>query len=204
MPAATVGAIVDGSAQKTAFLGKLESLEVEADNIAITVPGAMANTLRSPFATTLLLDALVIRPIRITGTAANDAKWLVWCNANGVIYEQILEFVAKYATRIGCNAVVFNYRGVSGSNGWPSSADDLGKDTAAVVAHVIEVYGAREENVLIHAHSIGGGAMAAAVTRYPQVKRISDRSFRSLSATVGTMMGTGLGNLMAYVPPRPR
>jgi hypothetical protein len=72
-------------------------------------------------------------------------RWVVWFNANGVIYEQawcfpvapsrvtcaqILDFLDIYSREIDANVIVFNYRGVGASSGWPNTAADLTSDGA--------------------------------------------------------------------------
>ena len=54
--------------------------------------------------------------------AGPAAPWIVWFNANGVIYEQNLGFMLDYTQAVGANGLVFNYRGVGDSSGWPRLA----------------------------------------------------------------------------------
>ena len=64
------------------------------------------------------------------------ADQMIWFNANGVVMEQILPFIAAYAQDVGVNAIVFNYRGVGASTGWPYTADLLTADGRAIVHYL--------------------------------------------------------------------
>jgi pimeloyl-ACP methyl ester carboxylesterase len=126
-----------------------------------------------------------------------EARAIVWLNANGVIYEQNIGFVMDYATRLNCHAVVFNYRGVGESKGWPYISADLGDDGAAMVEYVMKTLGVAEKNVIIHGHSIGGGVMSMLVGKFKSALVVNDRSFWSLGAEAAMLMDiTGLCKFM--------
>lgn len=57
------------------------------------------------------LDAVIIEGPPL------DEKWLIWHNANGVAYEQILEDLKFYSKELGVSVLCYNYRGVGQSTG---------------------------------------------------------------------------------------
>lgn len=153
------------------------------------------------------LDGMVLRTPGLEHTPPDKVRWIIWFNANGVIYEQVLEFVEQYAAKLNANAIVFNYRGVGHSTGWPSEGQSLFEDGRAVFDHVATEYGAVAPNVLLHGHSMGGVVAAGMfggwdVARHgaaPQCKRVNDRSFRTVVSTAQTMMRAGLGRMMGVI-----
>ena len=151
--------------------------------VSISVPGVR------PFG--VKLDGVVLTP---RGPAPQ--RWVLWLNANGVVYEQILEFLARYAVDAGVGVLVFNYRGVARSTGWASTALELVDDAEAAMQYLLGTLGAQPENVVVHAHSIGGGVAAELARRYPAVGMVSDRSFSSLLAVVRMFMASGLNKIM--------
>ena len=83
-------------------------------------------------------------------------------------YEQNVAFAAQYATDVGAHALLFNYRGVSASTGWPSRGNHLVEDGRAAIRYVMEEYGVDESQVLLHGHSMGGGVVAILGPEYPK------------------------------------
>ena len=55
-------------------------------------------------------------------------------------YEQILPFLASYATALRANVLVFNYRGVGDSTGWPRRSSDLVLDGRAAIEYVVRTH----------------------------------------------------------------
>lgn len=78
--------------------------------------------------TKVVLDGMLLRN---EGNQSN--RWILWLNANGVVYEQNLEFALEYATALNANILVFNYRGVGESTGWPSTANNLADDAQSAL-----------------------------------------------------------------------
>eukprot|EP00041_Stephanoeca_diplocostata_P035283 m.1237475 g.1237475 ORF g.1237475 m.1237475 type:complete len:397 (-) comp24669_c0_seq8:3482-4672(-) len=142
----------------------------------------------------VILDGMLIRD-----EGNRYKRWILWLNANGVVYEQNLEFALEYATRLQANILVFNYRGVGESTGWPSTADDLADDARSALRVLLSKYGATEENIVLHGHSMGGGTIARVVRDYPRVRRINDRSFRTLAEEVSVLLRSGLGTFMGML-----
>lgn len=125
------------------------------------------------------------------------ARVIVWLNANGVIFEQNVLFAREYAHRLKAHAVLFNYRGVGASTGWPYVSADLGEDGVTAVKYAIKTFGVQEHNVIIHGHSIGGGVMSMVVGEFPKATIINDRSFWDLGAEASILIQlTGLCKFM--------
>lgn len=130
-------------------------------------------------------------------TDKKKAKVIVWLNANGVIFEQNILFAREYAHRLQAHAILFNYRGVGASTGWPYVSSDLGKDGITAVKYAIATFGVEERNIIIHGHSIGGGVMSMVVGQFPDATIINDRSFWDLGAEASILMQlTGLCKFM--------
>ena len=126
--------------------------------------------------------------------SARETRWLVWLNANGVCYEEVMEEIASAWGGVA-NILLFNYRGVGLSEGNPRVGDDLVDDGIGAVEYLRREYGADPDKVLIYGHSMGGGAGSIARTHYPNGPLVVDRSFASLTVTVGPH----LIGFMAYV-----
>ena len=116
-------------------------------------------------------------------------------NANGVIYEQIVDFLDVYARQVRANVLVFNFRGVGGSTGWPYVASDLTEDGVAVTKYILSK-GVSESDITYHGHSLGGAVAADTHRRFPKTKCVSDRSFSSMSTEAAVMMKTPLGTVL--------
>lgn len=58
-----------------------------------------------------MLDAVVIK------SSVHSDRWVIWTNANGVPYEQNLDFLLNYSDKLTVNILTFNYRGVGQSSG---------------------------------------------------------------------------------------
>ena len=85
-------------------------------------------------------DGTVLDAVRFNNPNApqdsSKAKWIIWFNANGVIYEQILPFLQNYASRLNAHAIAFNYRGVGDSTGFPHVSEALKDDGRALIKYV--------------------------------------------------------------------
>jgi len=132
-----------------------------------------------------------------------QGSWIIWLNANGVCFEEILQFLAEYGATVGCHVLAFNYRGVGLSTGKPLSGLDLVKDGEAAV-RFLRKRGVAPEKILLHGHSGGSGTEACgseneAVSNLPSGPIINDRSFASLPAVISALargvMGAIVGGL---------
>lgn len=119
-------------------------------------------------------------------------------------FREILDFHETYANALGANLLAFNYRGVGGSTGIPTSARNLGEDGEIVVKYLFEQYHPAPSQVLLHGWSLGGGVAAhVGSSLLHSGPVISDRSFSSLSNVAaswvdkrtefGSMIGGALG-----------
>ena len=55
-------------------------------------------------------------------------KWILYLNANGVAYQDILPFTIKYAASLKANLLTINYRGVNDSTGCTTGSRSLTAD----------------------------------------------------------------------------
>lgn len=82
-------------------------------------------------------------------------------------------FAARYGLNLDASVIVWNYRGVGRSTGWPSTGQMLGDDGRAVIQWLIEKHNVKESDILLHGHSMGGGAIAMVHPQYPDCFRKS-------------------------------
>eukprot|EP00667_Euglena_gracilis_P007647 EG_transcript_7730 len=121
---------------------------------------------------------------RATSTEpAEKQKWLIWCNANAVCYEELMgPIIHNLGKALRCNVALFNYRGVGNSaRQWPLTEDDLYDDARAVYRALLRL-GADAEKILIYGHSLGSAVGASLRRVSPGGPFCSDRSFSSLAA----------------------
>eukprot|EP00736_Rhodelphis_marinus_P004242 Rmarinus@m.23282 len=111
-------------------------------------------------------------------------KWMVYLNANGTLWEQIIEYMFMYGTSIGVNVFVFNYSGVGESTGFPVTSDILVRDGLAALQYILLEKEVGSKDVLLHGHSLGGAVAAAVRAYYPEGPIVSDRSFSSFNDAV--------------------
>ena len=102
------------------------------------------------------------------GWAANDIFGELCTCACVRRYEQNIAFAAHYATALNAHALLFNYRGVCESEGWPYESEKLAMDGRAAVGYVMTTYGTPEDHILLHGHSLGGGVVAKIAAEFPQ------------------------------------
>lgn len=139
-------------------------------------------------------------------------RWIVWFNANGFLYETILEFLQRYARSIDASFLAFSYRGVARSQHvLPFEFRDLVLDGQAAVDWLTRSESIDASQILMHGHSLGGAvATAVRLTRHPQGPLINDRSFSSLFAVTralflkhnpafATVLGYGLGIILSFL-----
>lgn len=170
--------------------GGFERITLETDSPGVTIDCALWS---NPLASTL---------------PASSQRWIMWLNANGVAYEEIMTS-ARCSIATPCNAhlLCVNYRGVSRSTGHPIAAADLVADGCTAVRYLLGERGASEANVCIFGHSMGGGVGALVRRSFPAGPLVLDRTFSRLSQVVpghvrGALavgMGLALGVLAAIV-----
>jgi pimeloyl-ACP methyl ester carboxylesterase len=97
----------------------------------------------------MFLDCVEI----LSGNTGRLQKWIVYFNANGVIFE-----LDQYATALRVNLLAVNYRGVGGSRSSPPlSGQDLVEDGVASVQYLLSKYpNLKEQDIMLQGHSMGG------------------------------------------------
>ena len=107
--------------------------------------------------------------------------WICF-NGQGVCYENISSEYIKKIQNLGFDILLFNYRGVAKSQGYPT-AGGLIKDGKSVLqwAHLQSYH-----KKIVHGHSLGGLIAANAISQIngKNIYLISDRSISSIAAFV--------------------
>lgn len=102
--------------------------------------------------------------------------WILYLVGNGECYEDNLEFLEQYGRDVGCNVAVFNYRGVVGSQGFPTRARDLVLDGDAFFQY-LKAKHVQSRHILIHGHSLGGAVGTCVRSLHPKGPLCNERSF---------------------------
>lgn len=154
------------------------------------------------------IDAMTLRHPEHLHVPIAQTKWMIWFNPNGAAYEELIEFLERYAARLHVSLLAFNYRGVARSQGMPQVAEDLVTDGLAAMDYLLK-QGVESKNILLHGHSMGGAVASKVRALYPDGPIISDRSFRSLNHVVlalvvhepalGALVGGLVGGLLGGV-----
>jgi hypothetical protein len=149
-----------------------------------------------------ILDACAWRHPSQVNVSPEDRRWVLWLNANGVAYEELLaEAPRQFGVPLEADLLLVNYRGVGESTGCPRVAMDLVRDGAAAAAFLVRKYRASPKHILVHGHSMGGGAAPFVRARAGPGPITVDRSFSSLGAVaarhalgpMGSLVGAMLG-----------
>lgn len=132
------------------------------------------------------------------------SAWVVYVGGNGEVAEVSIDTVRSYAQALGAHGVVFNPRGVGESGGVPvSSAQELVDDLNDVIRWLKTEQGAAEQDIVLFAHSIGGGIASEVVAKHhPGVSLIADRTFSSLYDAARAMMPGLPEPLVRHLLPR--
>lgn len=138
----------------------------------------------------------------------SGSDWLIKLHANNAIGGgdwRALRAFREFAHALGCGAVVFNYRGVGGSEGVIRCANDLIADTEAVIQALVAATEAPPSRIHLYGHSIGGRVAIAvrARGRCCQGTVLADRTFGSLGGVMaahsaglcGILWGAAVGAL---------
>lgn len=137
-----------------------------------------------------------------------EAKWIIRYLASGDCYQNKLnsEEIARYRKE-RFNVVLFNYRGVMDSEGYPKDVQhDLLADGTAPISFLKE-RGVDPKNITLVGESLGGGIATEVAALNPGVRLANLRSFASLTAVVQGQIhdffGRGaLATFTAYVVSR--
>ena len=125
-----------------------------------------------------------------TGTPSpGEEHWLVKLHANNAIGgtdASACRAFREFGASVGCGVVIYNYRGVGGSQGTLRCARDLVADTEAVVEALVSLKGADRSRVHLYGHSIGGavGLAVRATEVSCRGALLVDRSFGSLGSVM--------------------
>lgn len=130
-----------------------------------------------------------------SGQNMQDQKWIVKFNGNAMLYEEKLSDDHQYGQNVGANVLEFNYRGVGESTGTPTKPEDLIRDGETCIQYLLSK-GVKEENILIHGLSLGGGVGTQVAAMHDKISMISEKSFSSLSAVVKANFGRVAGALL--------
>lgn len=95
------------------------------------------------------LNALVVK-----SKSKNFPSWMLYLNANGMVYEDVLRSANDLADSLNRNLILVNFRGVGKSQGKSEKALHLVEDCIACLNYLKNL-GIKEENILIWGHSIG-------------------------------------------------
>ncbi len=109
-----------------------------------------------------------------------NSNWIIKCNGNGEFYESKLNESRIETYSRNCNILVFNYRGVLGSEGYPRCSRDLALDCHTAY-QFLDSQGA---NVVLEGLSLGGGNGAQAAAFNPGAHMANLKSFSSLTDCV--------------------
>lgn len=134
------------------------------------------------------LDTVAIEHPDQKNLPAYEQKWILKFDGNGSYYEAHLKNALQLSRETGASFYTGNYRGVIRSEGRAKRAQDLILDGEAMLQYLLQK-GVRPENILIHGHSLGGGVGTAVAARHPGVNLCNDRSFASIKAVVGPIIG---------------
>jgi hypothetical protein len=111
---------------------------------------------------------------------AQNQRWLIYFNGNMQNYESGLYDFQSTGKNFNVNMLVFNYRGVGNSIGYPTTAADLIADGQACVSYLLSK-GVPEENILVDGFSLGGGIGTQVASLYEKIGLKNFNSFGSLA-----------------------
>lgn len=111
------------------------------------------------------------------------SKWVVFFNGNATCYEKNFLAAKLYSDATGCNILMFNYRGVMDSQGYPRSAKELVDDGKAIIRYLLD-NGVASEDILIDGVSLGGSIGTYVRAIYPDGPIANEQSFSSLDSLV--------------------
>lgn len=117
---------------------------------------------------------------------ADNQKWIIRFNGRNGFYENNLLRSQSIGKDLDANMLVFNYRGVGESRGILAKPEDLIIDGEACISYLLSK-GVKEENILIHGSSLGGGIGCQIASMHDKIALINERSFASLSLAASTL-----------------
>lgn len=115
----------------------------------------------------------------LEGNAQNQ-RWMIFFNGNMQLYENNLYDFQSTGKNLDVNMLVFNYRGVGDSKGYPWKTDDLIADGEACVKYLLSK-GVPEANIYIDGFSLGGGVGTQVASLHEKIGLTNFCSFSSIS-----------------------
>lgn len=117
---------------------------------------------------------------------AQNQKWVIRFNGRNGLYENNLLRSQAIGKDLDTNILVFNYRGVGESRGILTKPEDFIADGEACISYLLSK-GVKEENILIHGSSLGGGIACQVASLHEKIALINERSFASLSLAASSL-----------------
>ena len=117
--------------------------------------------------------------IRIDKKPFENSQWIVFFNGNGMCYENNLKYMEAYGRLTQKNVLLFNYRGVVDSKGYPQSYEDLVRDGDAAFEYLLQK-GVNSKNILIDGISLGGAIGTFVRALHPDGPIANRNSFSSI------------------------
>lgn len=119
-----------------------------------------------------------------------EQRWILWFLGNGEVYEMMMPDFESLAKSSGMNVYLFNYRGVSHSQGELVQAWDLVDDGRVCIEYMTSSLAARPEYVILFGHSIGGAVAAQLRADHsPHGPLVVDRTFKDLGSAAHSVFG---------------
>ena len=145
-------------------------------------------TSRVSFDQRVLVNGLVDAVILKNSTDKSCKGWIIYCNANGVCYEHILNYTQRLGNKFRRNICVFNYRGVGDSLGTCNNGNEMVDDCISVIQYIKKNYPlTQDEDIILWGHSIGGAVSILAAHKLGSEWNgyiVADRSFGYLREVV--------------------
>jgi hypothetical protein len=120
-------------------------------------------------------------------TKCANKKWIIYFYGNGGCYEHKLKDSIKLAQEYDANILMFNYRGVMDSEGYPKSAQDLVLDGHTSI-QFLKDQGILSDEMLLEGFSLGGGVGTQVAALHPEINFVNRSSFCSISKLAACMV----------------
>lgn len=129
---------------------------------------------------------------------------LIFCSNSTFSQQAVYAWLMELAIAQGiiCNFAVFDYRGVSNSEGNAKGTKDLLIDCDSIFQFLRDKKQIHPENIAIYANSLGGGLSAKIKEMRPELTGpyVNERSFSSLSAIFQAMTPILFKPLFFWIP----
>jgi pimeloyl-ACP methyl ester carboxylesterase len=126
----------------------------------------------------------------------DQQKWIIFFGGNNESAQGKLRQAYQLANAVGCNFLVFNYRGVGGSEGIENpivTQQDLVNDGQAALDFLLQRR-VDPKNIILHGYSQGGAVAAQVVAaRDINVNLVLDRTYTSFHAAASAQIKRFVG-----------